>query len=190
MPGLISRLFSCISNIFTTKSIPKTAPPRKDQPYVTANVRALRAKATASATEMKTLFGSSQAAFRSNNKKKAHDLSVKGKAAQQTMHELNGKARGLILKNQHPSTHKFNGILDLHGLFLEEAKTEAEKFLDLQGRKMKSTSCEIVTGAGHHSRKHDQPVLRPAIVKLLEERGIEFEFEHGDGAVICYFRET
>ncbi|KAL9189524.1 hypothetical protein ACHAXT_009199 [Thalassiosira profunda] len=80
--------------------------------------------------------------------------------------------------------------LDLHGCRLEEAISEVTLFLERIRRTVASASrrrsahqilyVQIITGAGSHS-SHG-PVLRNAVQRLLEKRGMDFRLERGGGA--------
>mmetsp|Transcript_9003 Transcript_9003/g.21931 ORF Transcript_9003/g.21931 Transcript_9003/m.21931 type:complete len:454 (-) Transcript_9003:71-1432(-) len=81
--------------------------------------------------------------------------------------------------------------LDLHGRRLEEAISEVTLFLERIRRTVAAYSrgmagghntffVKIITGAGSHS-SHG-PILRSAVQKLLEKRGMVFKLERGGGA--------
>lgn len=87
--------------------------------------------------------------------------------------------------SQNPTT------LDLHGRRLEEAISEVTLFLERIRRTVAAHSggrlgghnpffVKIITGAGSHS-SHG-PILRSAVQKLLEKRGMVFKLERGGGA--------
>mmetsp|Transcript_31548 Transcript_31548/g.66369 ORF Transcript_31548/g.66369 Transcript_31548/m.66369 type:complete len:372 (-) Transcript_31548:75-1190(-) len=81
--------------------------------------------------------------------------------------------------------------LDLHGRRLEDAISEVTLFLDRIRRTVAASSMgrsggqhvlfvQIITGSGSHS-SHG-PILRSAVQKLLEKRGMTFTLQRGGGA--------
>ena len=116
----------------------------------------MRAEAKKLGDTRHKLFEQSQAAYRSNNKKAAHDLSVKAKALTPKIDTLNAKCVEAIMAPQDTSS----GSVDLHGLFVMEAMTVVKKFVEDFMKSKKYSHLVIVTGAGHHSKQHDHPVIR------------------------------
>ncbi len=81
---------------------------------------------------------------------------------------------------------KPQGILDLHGLTVEEAEAELDRFL-LQCRKMRLKKVLIIHGKGNHSP--NGPVLRDAVLLYLRNSpytgmtGTPDQSQGGSGAV-------
>jgi len=80
--------------------------------------------------------------------------------------------------------------LDLHGRRLEEAISEVTSFLDRLRRSAAASSgrpgvqnflfVQIITGSGSHSTHG--PILRSAVQKLLDKRGMTYRLIQGGGA--------
>lgn len=89
-----------------------------------------------------------------------------------------------------------SGKLDLHGLFVKEAEVVVTDFLDywcdkrnrkklcLEGRGKNGPIVEIITGAGHHSKKGCK--ILPMTRGLICKRGLKFDAEAHGGAVLVY----
>lgn len=116
-------------------------------------------------------FDESQAAFKKGDKAEAKVLSDKGKAEAEKMKEANKKAADLVFKsknkNQPPDS------IDLHLLYVEEAIERTEARLE-EVRKQKGDHLIVIHGAGHHSKDNKQ-LIKPAVVKMLNEKGIKFK---------------
>jgi DNA-nicking Smr family endonuclease len=96
------------------------------------------------------------------------------------MEQANKRAVHEILAPQHLIS---SDMIDLHGLHATEAVLATQQYIEAQIGKRKMV--EVVTGAGHHSYKG--PVLRPAILKLFQEKGWKFEkHAHNDGSFTVY----
>jgi hypothetical protein len=120
----------------------------------------------------------SQEAYTAGDKAAAHDLSLEGKKWGAAMDAENGRARGAIFSGQN---WRGDRSVDLHGLFVEEAKGVVETVLDYFAQCPPPVDFVVVTGAGHHSSNH-QPLIKPMVEKELRRRGYRFETVHGDGA--------
>jgi len=131
----------------------------------------LRRKATNHAKQRNEFFEKSQAAFKSGDGALAKDLSEQGKLEQIKMDEANHRAAELIFfsknRSQPPDT------IDLHMLFVDEAIMRTTKRIE-DAQKHKENHLVIVHGAGNHSANHVQ-LLKPAVVKLLNEKGLKFK---------------
>ena len=143
-----------------------------------AAASACRASASAAHGRMTSLKSLSQSAYVSGNKASAHELSVEGKAWGSKMDAENEKAVALIFGAQNWRTER---TVDLHGLFVEEAREAVSVVLDFFAMCPPPVDFIVVTGAGHHSSNH-QPLIRPMVEKELRVRGYRFEAVHGDGA--------
>lgn len=191
MPGCFSFLLDCLRSLCGFSSKTKDdfdavgVGGRAEQPFVTVDVISLRGKASKAGDQMGKAFASSQKAYKRNKKGDAHDLSVKGKKYQAEMKKLNAAAVASIIRNQKKGWE--GGKIDLHGLYVAEAESEVEAFLKHHDKK-KTGVVEIVTGAGIHSTTKDHPKIRPAIDKLLKNKRIKHEMEHGNGAFKCFLR--
>lgn len=96
------------------------------------------------------------------------------------MNQCNDNAVKLIMI-QHRQRIKNNRILDLHYLYTKEAILEVDIFLDFHIMESRinfprAVKCVwIITGQGKHS-VNGVPKIRPAVMKLLEERQLFFDF--------------
>ena len=102
------------------------------------------------------------------------------------MHEMNALVVKSIID---PQQSEKTGIIDLHGLFVKEAEEAVKDFLKYHLRTKKRNYLEIITGAGNNSTVKNQPVIRPAIQKILKEQNLQFELVHGDGAFLITLNE-
>ena len=129
------------------------------------------------------LLSASQSAYKSGDKKKAHDLSVAGKKEGALARALDEKAVAFVLE---PQRWRASAVIDLHGLHVKESERVVEDFLDYHLKEKKEyAEMLIITGAGHHSKHHDHPVIRPAIEKLLTKRKVKWREVHKRGALLC-----
>lgn len=71
------------------------------------------------------------------------------------MKEANARAAQVILKPQ--NSHE-TGILDVHGLYVQEAEEATNAFLLQQQRARRFQEVEFITGAGHHSAHHQAKI--------------------------------
>jgi len=145
----------------------------QDEVLTEDDVRAqeLRKKADEHAKLRGKYFEESQAAFKKGDKAEAKVLSDKGKAEAEKMKEANKQAADIVFKsknrNQPPDS------IDLHLLYVEEAIERTEARLE-EVRKQKGDHLIIIHGAGHHSKDNKQ-LIKPAVVKMLNEKGIKFK---------------
>lgn len=153
------------------------------QKYVTAAVLQARELARECAKKRSALLDQSQVAWFEGDKHEAKSLSNEGKEWGHKMDEANAKAAKLILE---PQKSVLTGELDLHGLYLKEALAATEVFLTFwltQNRRDKRTTVLIITGAGHHSKHKDQPVIRPKVVSMLREKKLKYARVNKNGAL-------
>jgi DNA-nicking Smr family endonuclease len=131
----------------------------------------LRDKAGKHAKARGDYYEQSQQAFKNGDKAAAKELSEKGKKEQALMEEANQQAADLIFhsknKNQPPDS------IDLHLLLVAEAVERTEKRIK-QAQDKKEDHLIVIHGAGHHSKDNKQ-MIKPAIVKLLNEKGLKFQ---------------
>ncbi|KAJ3881857.1 hypothetical protein F5051DRAFT_85908 [Lentinula edodes] len=80
-----------------------------------------------------------------------------------------------------------NGIIDLHGLFVEEAieRTDIAIRNDIdQG----NSNLRLIVGQGHHSS--NGPRLKPALLKHLRKSRYDAEVQRCNAGVIDLLRST
>ena len=131
-------------------------------------------------------FQRSQEAFKEGNKERAFTLSQEGKEWGKKMEEMNALVVQNILE---PQESDRTGIIDLHGLFVKEAEVAVRDFLNFHLKNQKKNYLEIITGAGNNSKVKNQPVIRPAIEKILKQHNLKYELLHGDGAFLVTLNE-
>jgi hypothetical protein len=163
------------------KSSPPTAVPLSKKTPSGETLDSIRGKAKVHYQKRGELLAASQAAWKAGDKGKAHDLSVKGKAEGAKAIALDEKAVAFVLG---PQASNKSGQIDLHGLHVTEAEAAVEDFLALHAKKKEFSQLLIITGAGHHSKHHDHPVIRPAIESLLTKKGYHWKEVHKRGALL------
>lgn len=105
-----------------------------------------------------------------------------GKKHEALMEKANERAVHEILAPQHL---KEADVIDLHGLHVTEAVLAMQQYIECQQGRRKVV--EVVTGVGHHSDPRKGPVLRPAILKLCEEKGWKIEkHAHNEGSFTVF----
>lgn len=137
-----------------------------------------RAKASKYAEKRNTLFQKSQEAYRRGSFKQANELSAQAKKYDHLMKRYNRQASHSIINRQNISQ---TGIVDLHGLYLNEAMVLIKNFIN-QRTKHKFSRLKIITGSGQHSN-NNTPVLKPAIVQFLKDEQYLFETLHNEVVV-------
>jgi DNA-nicking Smr family endonuclease len=103
-----------------------------------------------------------------NRKAEAKTLSEKGKHHGELMVQANQRAAAVILSPQKLSEPTTDTI-DLHGLLLQEATNATKAFIESKIRDRKLAMLTIITGQGLHSDWMKGAVIKPAILKLLNE---------------------
>jgi len=130
-----------------------------------------RKKADEHAKSRGKYFEESQAAFKRGDKAEAKTLSDKGKAEAEKMKEANKQASDIVFKSKNRSQPPDS--IDLHLLYVDEAVERTAARLE-QVRKQKGDHLIVIHGAGHHSKDNKQ-LIKPAVVKMLNEKGIKFK---------------
>jgi len=166
----------------TTTTTTTTAPPKEvidkkghqpeDDVVSQDDLRAeeLRKKADQHAKQRGEYYEQSQQSFKSGDKAAAKELSEKGKKEQALMEEANKQAADLIFHSKNKSQPADS--IDLHLLLVTEAVERTEKRIE-QCQSKKENHLIIIHGAGHHSEGNKQKI-KPAIVKMLQEKGLKF----------------
>ena len=129
-----------------------------------------RKKAHAEGDKMHKASGDSQTAWKRGDKGEAKRLSDLSKKHRAHMEEENRKAVAAILSQQ---PWKDSPKIDLHGLYVEEAKHAVQDFLDHHTKGGKFKDVEIVVGAGHHSKDHKSHI-GPAVESLLKAKHLAY----------------
>jgi len=148
----------------------------------------LRDKAQELAKKRGDCFERSQKAFKSGEKAKAKELSDEGKKYDKEMIECNKKAANLIFKLNNTDKNLPIHEIDLHGLFVEEAKNFAEERIKLCKEK-KVDALIIIVGRGNHSIDNI-PKIKPAIEQLVKSNGLESRMnEPNPGCITVLFKK-
>lgn len=131
----------------------------------------LRKKSDQHAKKRGEYYEQSQQAYKSGDGAKAKEFSELGKKEQALMEESNRQAADLVFNSKNKNQPADS--IDLHLLLVTEAveRTEARIAQCLQ---KKEDHLIIIHGAGHHSKNNKQ-MIKPAVVKLLNEKGLKFE---------------
>lgn len=114
-------------------------------------------------------FEQSKQAYESGNKELAKQLSDEAKVHDENFKRLNKEAGEKIF--QEINQKNSETIIDLHGLFVEEALEFLQERIEIlkgSGKKL-----EIITGAGNHSK--DKALIKPKVIDLLNEKSLKFE---------------
>ncbi|CAG8636088.1 26438_t:CDS:2, partial [Dentiscutata erythropus] len=109
-------------------------------------------------------FAQSQEAFRSHEKRKAKELSIKGKEHAQKMEQYNSMAVDVIFKENNKGRPMHE--IDLHGLYVKEALDKAESRIQ-HCKANKFNHLIIIVGRGKHSSGLAK--LKPAIINLMKK---------------------
>lgn len=129
-------------------------------------------------------FEESKVAFDKGEKAKAKELSEKGKHEGELMQQAQKKASREIFKHKN-AKYKDGLTMDFHGLHTDDAieiLTEKLEALKVKRSKMKEAmTVTVITGAGIHSDE-EGPKIKPAIFKLLKEKGLEYN-EISNGSI-------
>mmetsp|Transcript_21997 Transcript_21997/g.43974 ORF Transcript_21997/g.43974 Transcript_21997/m.43974 type:complete len:201 (+) Transcript_21997:143-745(+) len=174
MGGLLC-CFSSAADGVTQKQAPLASP----QHTQVVSVKSLRAQARKLGDKRHELSTESQAAWKAGDKKAAHDKSVQAKALLTKIDALNERCVAAIVKPQDLSL----GCIDLHKLYVKEALALVSSFVSDHMKSKKWSHIVIVTGAGHHSKRHDQPVIRPKVEEWLKANKHSFVEIHKRGAL-------
>ncbi|CAG8574078.1 2502_t:CDS:2 [Gigaspora margarita] len=109
-------------------------------------------------------FAQSQEAFRNHEKRKAKELSIKGKEHAKQMEIYNSMAVDVIF-GENNKGRPMNEI-DLHGLYVKEAMDKAESRIQYC-KANKIDHLVIIVGRGKHSSGLAK--LKPAIINLMKK---------------------
>ena len=137
-------------------------------------VAALRQPCETAAKRRNEWFNASQAAFRNGHKAQAALLAKNGREEHQRFKAALQKASLEIFYLSNADDEKLNeGVIDLHGLYVEETKIILQSLLcSREGKKVTwmNLNClnrlKIITGAGRHSEDGVLKLL-PAVKNLL-----------------------
>ncbi|KAJ3074189.1 hypothetical protein HDU98_011941 [Podochytrium sp. JEL0797] len=137
-----------------------------------------RDAATASHARAAELAAASQFAFKRGDGAEAKRLSDAKKAAQQQAAEANLRARVLIVA--HFNDSRPLAEIDLHGLFVQEAKDVlTERIAACRAQNVERLA--VITGKGNHSA--NGPRIKPMVIEFCRELDLECEMGTNEGCV-------
>ncbi|KFD69144.1 hypothetical protein M514_02977, partial [Trichuris suis] len=137
---------------------------------------ALRAEAFHHKSEREYNFKKAQDAYRMGMKSAAYHYAQQGHLHDRKCKDANRLAANAILeyrRSLHPPT-----TVDLHGLYVPEALAAVSELLSNAGS---NQTLKLITGKGSHS--NDGPKIRPAVVKYLRQKKLEFS-ESTPGVIV------
>ena len=181
---LQSCLQSCLqSNPEASSTHESTHESTHKSTHNTHDLSSLRKQASIHYKKRGSLLSASQLAYKSGDKKRAHQLSIAGKKEGKLGEDFDNKAATLVL---HGQRWKEQGVIDLHGLHVKEAEKAVLNFIHYHLKENNLyKEILIITGAGHHSIHHDHPVIRPSIETLLTKHSVKWKEVHKRGALLC-----
>ncbi|KNC49493.1 uncharacterized protein AMSG_05509 [Thecamonas trahens ATCC 50062] len=128
----------------------------------------------------------SAAAFRAGDKALAKDLSRKGRAIEDQMHEAHAiAARNIFAARNPPSLLESKKVIDLHGLHPDEAVDHLSAVLDSLIASGIMAYVLVVTGTGHHNALAKNGLVEPAVADYLAESGLVYSDASVDGRGGC-----
>jgi len=113
-----------------------------------AQYDSLRALARSEHGKRADLSQRSQAAYRSGDKAEARELSQQAKQHAAAADRYNTQARDFIFRVN--NAHREEGVIDLHGLYVEEAEEILERRVEAEKRRG-ADMLEVIVGKGLHS---------------------------------------
>lgn len=137
----------------------------------------LRSQAGEFARQRNAAFDRARVAKLSGSTGEAARLAAEGHRLNDLMFEKHNEAANAIFEHRNPPDSRRRGILDLHGLHVQEALERLPEMLaELAGGGNSSLkSVRILTGSGHHCKGTGTARLRPAVEKWLTDN--EFKYK-------------
>lgn len=133
----------------------------------------LRQQALDLHSQAKALGQQATAAFAAGRKAEAHELSTASKSMHVRAEQLDAQAADLVFAAHNPPDEP--NAIDLHGLYAKEALQRLERVPWPEAR--------VIVGKGMHS-KDGVPVLKPAVLKFCQERGLGVEPDSTNDGVL------
>jgi len=140
----------------------------------------LRGRASREGDTMARCFRESQEAYQGGNRARAKQLSDEGKAHRKNMEALNALASERIFKENNTASEP--GQVDLHGLFVKEAVTYAERSIQ-DARDRGATTVRLIVGKGLHSANQAAKV-KPAIEDLIQRQQLSAQLDPRNEGVL------
>ncbi|KAG1816052.1 uncharacterized protein BJ212DRAFT_1356152 [Suillus subaureus] len=133
----------------------------------------LRLKARSEGSRMEECFKQSREAFARNERALAKQLSLRGEAYKANMVRLDKEASTKIFQ-EHNQRHRSNTI-DLHGLFVSEAKVYFDDAVQ-EVRDRGESLLRVIVGRGNHS-ENNIARIKPAIQEYGQSLGLGIEVD-------------
>lgn len=129
----------------------------------------------------------SQAAYNNGDKKAAHDLSEELKEALRKAEDCNKRAAEYVFVQNNADSQ--GNEIDLHGLYVNEAKWVLQKRI-AQALRTNQSNLEVIVGKGNHSA-NGVAKLKPAIDELCSEAGLNHYIDNKNtGVLVIDFTKT
>lgn len=162
--------------------------PQRDYNHATdSNYKRLRAEADKLYKKRHELSQQSQAAYKSGDGQKAHELSEESKKILDKAEDCNQKAAEYVFRENNADSAEDE--IDLHGLYVKEA----EFFLQIrivQFVKTHQSHLNVIVGKGLHS-KNGIAKLKPAIDEMCDESGLKHHIDsHNTGVLVINLANT
>ncbi|KAK0732736.1 hypothetical protein B0T21DRAFT_200422 [Apiosordaria backusii] len=139
----------------------------------------LRDLARAEADKKKSCFDRAHEAYERGDGAEAKALSNEGKCHQAKQAEYNKQAAEFIFRENNAMGRVAEDTIDLHGLFVEEAKDILEaRIRDAQARGQ--THLHVIVGKGNHSTGRVQKI-KPRVEQLCRELGLDYATGENEG---------
>ncbi|RYP41719.1 hypothetical protein DL769_011524 [Monosporascus sp. CRB-8-3] len=141
----------------------------------------LRGLARAEAERRNDCFARSRQAYENGDGALAKDLSNRGKEHAAAMAEYNRRARDYIFRANNAPGLVADDTIDLHGLFVEEAKDILEeriKYAQANGQ----MHLHVIVGKGNHSVDRVQK-LKPRVEQVCRDLGLQYSTEENEGRI-------
>nr|XP_042913300.1 NEDD4-binding protein 2 [Parasteatoda tepidariorum] len=149
-------------------------------PTISSEALELRQLATDHFNQRQYFIQKAKDAFHRGMSEVASFYSQRGSEHQQKFKEINKMASKLISEQRNDSLSA--RVLDLHGLYVQEAIPLLDKFIRNWKQAMQSPqqaipqSISVITGQGLHSERGAK--LRPSVMEFLKKTGLGFSEVH------------
>ncbi|KAG1760494.1 hypothetical protein EDD22DRAFT_954869 [Suillus occidentalis] len=152
------------------------------------DIDSLRLKARHEADRMKESFKQSREAFARNERGLAKQLSLRGEAYKDNMMRLNREASTKIFQ-EHNQRHAGSNTIDLHGLFVPEAKLYFDNAVR-GARDRGETSLYVIVGKGNRS-ENNIAKIKPTIQEYGTSFGLGVEVDPlNDGCLVVSLNDN
>jgi len=144
--------------------------PERDYNHATdSQYQNLRSKADEFYKKRNHLSQQSQLAYKTGDKQRAHELSEQLKQALQQAEYYSEQAAEYVFREN--NTDSAADEIDLHGLYVKEAKWIVQRRIE-QAVRTNQSHLKVIVGKGNHSANGISK-LKPAIAELCEESNLK-----------------